>query len=163
MQHWEVVVTYECEVDDDQAEQLAGRGGFIVVTVDRQRGRTTVTFGVDARSISAATTAAVRRARELAEGITTGEPVALRVLTDRELAAELEQPTLPRLADSARAQQILGGISQQRLSKLMQTREDFPRPVDTFAGGRHVWIAAHIEAFNERWDRTPGRPVKVER
>lgn len=68
------------------------------------------------------------------------------------------QPVVPELVDSTAAREILGGISQQRLSELA-ARGDFPVPVATFAG-RRVWIRSQIEAYGRR-ERKPGRPRSV--
>ncbi len=158
MTHWHAQITYEGTIDQDAAETLAGRGEFTPVTVDGERSRTTISFGVQAGTIRQATDAAHKAARDLVAGLVDGTPVALRVLTDAELEAELLQPQIPPLVDSTGAREILGGLTQQRLSQIQHEHADFPDPVATFAGGRSGWVRAQIEAFNERWERKPGRP-----
>lgn len=158
MTQWHATVTYDRAVSDDQAGQIAGRGEYTTVAVHRDRDRTTIGIGVEAGTLRQATDAAQRLARELTAGIVTAAPVALRVLTEDELAAELAEPQIPALVDSTGARELLGGISQPRLFELRQTRDDFPDPVATFAGERHVWTEASILGFAKRWDRRPGRP-----
>ncbi len=160
---WHATVDYIGAITDQQGQDLVERAGdFVAVTIDRERDRTRVSFGVPAGTLRRATEAAHPIARELAAaGGITGAPVAMRILTDDELAAELERPLIPPLVDSTGAREILGGISQQRLSQLVDEHADFPEPIERFAGGRGVWVRAAIEAFEQRWERKPGRPRKT--
>lgn len=162
MTQWNATVEYDRAVAEDQGAELAGRGEFTVVSIDAGRGRTRISFGVAASTLRQATDATHRTARELTTGVDIGQAVAVRILTDEDLAAELERPTIPPLVDSTGAREILG-VSQQRLSELLTTRVDFPQPIDTFAGGRHVWVRAAIEGFEKRWVRKPGRPSSTDR
>lgn len=164
MTQWHATVEHNKPITEDQADTLLGAAGdFAVIRIDRGRGRTTLSFGVDAGTLRQATDAALRQARDLTAGVDVGQAVAVRILTDEDLAAELERPTIPPLVDSTGAREILGGITQQRLSELLHTREDFPQPIDTFAGGRHIWVRAAIQGFEQRWTRRPGRPPATPR
>lgn len=161
MTDWHVTVEYDKAITEDQAEAIVARGDYPTVTVDRDRGRTAISFGVTASTVRQAMDAAARTARDLTAGTDAGAAVKLRILTEADLADELERPTIPPLVDSTGAREILGGITQQRLSELAQTHPDFPEPIERFAGGRAVWVRAAVEGFAKRWDRRPGRPRKA--
>jgi len=48
------------------------------------------------------------------------------------------------------------GVSRQRVSQLAKEHRGFPRPEADLASGP-VWDESAIEAFVQRWDRSPGR------
>jgi hypothetical protein len=163
MTDWHATVEYPGTLDVDQAAALASAAApkFVVVKVDGGRGRTGISFGVEASTVRQAFDLAHRQARELVAGVTTVAPVVVDLRTDEALAVDLEQPVVPELVDGPGAQEILGGISQQRLTQL-RDRDDFPEPIQTFGAGRAVWTKAAIEAFAAR-PRKPGRPPKQTR
>lgn len=161
MTDWHVSIEYDGLISEDQGTELVERAGqFVVVTLDGERNRTRASLGVEASTLRQATDEAWRRARQITAGIVTGQPVALRIITDAELAAELERPAVPDLVDTAAARELLGINTQQRMSEIEQ-REDFPEPVAVVSGGRRIYTRASIEAFGQRWDRRPGRPRKT--
>jgi predicted DNA-binding transcriptional regulator AlpA len=53
------------------------------------------------------------------------------------------------------------GVSRQRVYELLDTHEDFPRPVASLARGA-VWDRGQVEAWVATWKRRPGRPAKAE-
>lgn len=67
----------------------------------------------------------------------------------------VERPTVPELAGLAEVAAILG-VSKQRVRELTQ-REDFPPPVAQLSGGA-IYVKSTVEAFNNHWNRKPGRP-----
>ncbi len=65
-------------------------------------------------------------------------PIALRVEGTAPLASDL--------VDAAGVREILGGISQHRLTRL-QNEVDFPAPIMHYGGGRGIWAKASIEEY----------------
>lgn len=70
---------------------------------------------------------------------------------DRRAAAAMV-PKLASLGDFGR----MAGLGKTRTHQLAD-RADFPRPIDTTAGGA-IYREADLLAFLAAWDRTPGRP-----
>jgi hypothetical protein len=106
---------------------------------------------------------ALRTARSAVEGALreVGEnqtkPVGMTVQPWEEFAAELEKPTIPELVGTKEVANMLH-ISSTRVGELTRA-EHFPIPVARLAAGP-VWVRATIDAFNDRWERKPGRPRK---
>ena len=48
------------------------------------------------------------------------------------------------------------GVSTQRVSRIIQTHEDFPPPEAELSIGK-VWLRGAVEEWAHRWDRAPGR------
>jgi hypothetical protein len=67
-------------------------------------------------------------------------------------AAAAAMPKLASLGDFGR----MAGLGKTRTHQLAD-RADFPRPIDTTAGGA-IYREADLLAFLAAWDRTPGRP-----
>ena len=90
---------------------------------------------------------------------TTGASIAswlgVEAVTDDEADRRLADPPIPELVGTPEAGEILG-VSRQRVHQLRQ-REDFPAPVVELGTGP-LWTQMSIEAFDEAWNRTPGRP-----
>jgi|GEM_PF-1096331 len=82
--------------------------------------------------------------------------VRLEVQTWAEQDAELAQPVMPALAGVAEAAVILR-VARQRIAELERTHEHFPRPLAELAATK-VWDAAALRAYDEAWERRPGRP-----
>ncbi|MDP9799361.1 hypothetical protein J2S43_007873 [Catenuloplanes nepalensis] len=160
MTNWHAIVEYAGAITEDQAAELTERGEFVIATIDTDRNRTRVSFGVSASTLRQATDAALRDARTYADGIIAGAPIQMRIITDEDLAVENEHPIVPPLVDSTGAREILGVNTQQRMYEIEQ-RPDFPVPVETVSGGRRIYTAASIRAFGERWERKSGRPRKT--
>lgn len=158
---WNASIEYDGAITDDQGVELVGRDAdFPIVTVNRDAGRTRVSIGVEASTLRKAVDEAWRQARALTDGIVTGEPVSIRVVSDEQLAEELLNPPLPALVDSAGAREILGVTTQPQMYQL-ERRPDFPAPVAELSGGRRVYVRAAVEAFGSTWERKPGRPRKT--
>jgi hypothetical protein len=160
-QHWVAAVEFTGTITEEQGIELVGReADYPLVAIDGEHERTRVSFGVTASTLRQAIDAAWRQARDLAAGIIAGEPISIRVLTDQQLAEEALKPSIPPLADSAEAREILGVTNQPQMYTL-ERRPDFPRPVYEGASGRRVYVKAAVQAFGTRWERKPGRPRKA--
>ena len=48
------------------------------------------------------------------------------------------------------------GVSTQRVSRIIQTHEDFPAPEAELSNGK-VWLRGAVEEWAQRWNRAPGR------
>ena len=48
------------------------------------------------------------------------------------------------------------GVSTQRVSRIIQTHEDFPAPEAELSIGK-VWLRGAVEEWARRWNRAPGR------
>ena len=48
------------------------------------------------------------------------------------------------------------GVSTQRVSRIIQTHPDFPRPEAELSIGK-VWLRPAVEKWAQRWNRSPGR------
>ena len=48
------------------------------------------------------------------------------------------------------------GVSTQRVSRIIQTHEDFPAPEAELSIGK-VWLRSSVEEWAQRWNRAPGR------
>jgi predicted DNA-binding transcriptional regulator AlpA len=51
------------------------------------------------------------------------------------------------------------GVSRQRVSQLIETYKDFPRPEADLAVGR-VWLKSRVQAWADSHPRRPGRPPR---
>jgi hypothetical protein len=72
------------------------------------------------------------------------------------LDAETARPALPDLVSAPEAADILR-VSPQRVHELAAEKPDFPAAVYELRTGR-LWLRDAISAFDQRWDRRPGRP-----
>ena len=93
-----------------------------------------------------------------ATGASIANWLGVEALTDEEADRRLAHPPIPELIGTPEAGEILG-VSRQRVHQLRQ-REDFPDPVVELGSGP-LWTQMSIEAFEESWDRKPGRPAGV--
>jgi hypothetical protein len=82
--------------------------------------------------------------------------VRVDVIRQDMLEAENRRPTLPELVSGPEAAEILR-VSPQRLRQLADGHGSFPQPVYELRAGK-LWLKDAIEAFDQRWDRKPGRP-----
>jgi hypothetical protein len=161
-QQWVVTVEYDGTITEDQGVDLVNRAGadFPIVTIDQGADRTRVSFAVQASTLRRATDTGLKAARDLVADLIAGEPVALHVVTEEQLAQEALTPNIPPLIDSAGARQLLG-VSTQPQMYALERRPDFPPPVTELSGGRRIYVEAAVKAFASRWDRRPGRPRKT--
>lgn len=161
MTQWHATVEHDGALDEDQAVALSQAAGdlFVIIAVNTERRRTSLSFGVDASTLRQATDEAWRQRLRITTGHPIGPAVALRIITDDELKAELERPQVPELVDTAAAREILGVNSAQRMAEV-EALPGFPQPVATLSGNRRVYAKASVEAFKKRWQRKPGRPRK---
>jgi predicted DNA-binding transcriptional regulator AlpA len=90
-----------------------------------------------------------------AAGASIANWLGVEAITDDEADRRLADPPIPELISTPEAGEILG-VSRQRVHQLRQ-REDFPSPVVELGSGP-VWTQTSIEAFDESWNRKPGRP-----
>ena len=51
------------------------------------------------------------------------------------------------------------GVSRQRVSQLIETYKDFPRPEADLAVGR-VWLKSRVQAWADSHPRRPGQPPR---
>lgn len=143
-----------------QRQQELGKAVRGPVLYDSADGRLSVTLAVEAPTLRQATEAALKSSREAIQGAEVKLTLTeVRVVTTEQLRRELEQPRGADLVGVVEAAQILG-ISRQRLDELVQTRNDFPPPIARLSTGK-IFTRASIEAFNQRWERKPGRPKKT--
>lgn len=83
--------------------------------------------------------------------------VGVTIQSDASLESELDAPNFPTLAGIAELAEVIGA-SRQRAHALARS-ERFPAPVAELRSGP-VFLRASIDAFVEKWKRTPGRPRK---
>jgi hypothetical protein len=67
-----------------------------------------------------------------------------------------EVSNFPDLVGTTEAAKMLG-VTRQRFHEL-QAAGRLPQPKVELAAGP-IWLRAAVTAFEERWDRTPGRPA----
>lgn len=160
MNGWVVTLNVTAPTDDkllhELLEHLAGLHG--AVAGNRRGWSATVTLDApDADTAQGGAAGNVLRYARKA-GLPT-KPVT-RVETVREdiRDAELERPTMPDLVSGPEAAEILG-VTRQRIHQLAHEHPDFPTPAYKLGVGS-LWFRAGVEAFAQRWDRTPGRRKK---
>lgn len=89
-------------------------------------------------------------------GLVPVRDVALEAVTVEEADRRLDVPTIPPLVGAAEAAEVLG-VSRQRVHQLHRGHKGFPRPAVQVKMGP-LWTRASIEAFDQFWERRPGRP-----
>jgi hypothetical protein len=153
--------------DEELAEQLADRLEQLsgIVAADAERGVVEATFAVPDAGVPGEMGAVLGELGAVLEtaveklcadvGIADRQLVALRLVLDTELDAELEQPAYPELVGVAEIAELLG-VTRQRASELRR-RAGFPRPIAELRSGP-VWPKSWITRFAGQWERRPGRP-----
>ena len=91
--------------------------------------------------------------------IVPAELISSTVMTTAEHDRRLEEPAFPQLVGVTETAEMLG-ISRQRLA-VLRKRQDFPAPVVELAAGP-IWRRRDLSTFAGGWQRSPGRPPKVE-
>ncbi|MGW7288967.1 hypothetical protein ACWGH4_26185 [Streptomyces sp. NPDC054847] len=79
------------------------------------------------------------------------------LVTEEELDRRLAEPSVPDLVGVSEIAEMLG-VVRQRAAQLVQ-RDDFPPAVAHLKSGP-VFVRGQVEAFEKRWDRRSGRPIK---
>lgn len=159
---WHASITFTdvpaAELTDDQADALAGVGGYAIAAI--RNGTLRLELTVDAGTLGAAADTALRQARAAYATAyrTQGKPTGLRVVTEEQHLAEIAHPPTADLVGYKEAGPLLG-VTYQRVQQLAK-REDFPAPIATLAMGP-VYTRASIEAFDKVWERRTGRPPKA--
>jgi hypothetical protein len=147
-------------ITDDQYENLVtGLTGYGIVVADEQY--LTLHLTVAGPTLRQATDVALRDARAAYTAAfgTAGEQLHARVVTEAAHIAEIRRPPRLDLVGTADIAAILG-VSRQRADELAKDHPLFPGEVAT-VGGRRVYTRDSITAFNEQWDRSPGRPASA--
>lgn len=85
--------------------------------------------------------------------------VRLEAVRGDVLDAEHSLPNKPELVSGPEAAALLH-VTRQRLHQLHREHPDFPTPLYQLKVGP-LWLRSSIEAFDRRWERKPGRPVKT--
>jgi hypothetical protein len=119
------------------------------------------TVSVQAGSVgkAAAAGAALIESQAMDAGLPSWPAVRIEAVRQDVLDAELNRPTLPDLVSGPEAADILG-VSAQRLHELAAGNARFPAPLYELRAGK-LWLRSAIVAFEERWERKPGRPRKI--
>jgi hypothetical protein len=122
-------------------------------------GQWSATVTVDALDALGAAGAGARLVEKAAAraGMPDWPFVKVEVIDHDVLAEELAVPNFPDLVGAAEAAQLLG-VTKSRFHMIRQ-KSDFPAPMVELAAGP-LWLRATIDAYNEQWTRTPGRPKK---
>lgn len=125
------------------------------ITYDGETGRLVAVFEVDATSLRAATTAAIRTASD----VLPTKPAEISVQTTEQFIIDTEHPTPIDLAGLGEAAELLE-MSRARIDQLVKAPQSgFPAPLARVSSGP-VWTRASLEAFKERGRPLPGRPRK---
>ena len=159
--HADVELPRAAAPTEDQADRLAeSLPGYAITVHDQHRGRLTLRFEIEARTLGAATDKALRTAKGAATGAfgeSHPEPCAVRVLTAEDHEQELGEAGALDVIGFTEIGKLLG-VSRQRAGQLAE-RDDFPRPAVPARGRRGPQFSrTAIAQFAETWDRTPGRP-----
>jgi predicted DNA-binding transcriptional regulator AlpA len=154
---------------EELLEVLAGLPGALGVAGWGRVGELGAVFSVEAASLAEA----AARGAELFEAALEkiGHPGAERLEVE---PVEPEGPGEPRIerrvrtgagsAEALTAGEIARflGVSRARVYQLIETHEDFPRPVAHTPRGA-MWSRADVETWAARWARRPGRPAATSR
>jgi hypothetical protein len=154
MKNWFVRVELDVPATDEHAESLARHVGSTFV--DRDRGRTEVSFYTSAASVLQAVNDGLERvnAAALRAGL-DGTVIQVEVKTEADRVAELVSEGIPEVVGVAEIQKILQVNTRQHVGQLA-VRDDFPRPVAELRAGR-IWLRSDIDDFGKRWRRAPGK------
>ncbi|WP_242890868.1 hypothetical protein [Actinomadura litoris] len=135
--------------------------GITLDHCDPRQGRARMRVAVRALDVASAVSAAVEEVADAVSiwpGVIT--VVGVDVLRADEAAHLTAHPEPIDLVDDTGAGKLLG-VTRQRVVALAGTPSlDFPCAVAPLTRG-HVYTAASIRAFGDRWTRTTGRPRKV--
>ena len=156
MTGWMVSIEWDTAepLTEEQLTAVAEIGGVAGGMYGGRRLGSTVT--IDASDAAAA----VAKLEERIADLVPGEVASISAHTIREADRLLDQPPFPELVGIAEVASLLD-ITRQRASAL-QTRADFPAPVQVLASGP-VWRRDDLTNFELTWDRKSGRPVTWER
>lgn len=146
-------------ITEDQYENLVTHlTGYGIVVADEQY--LTLHLTVTGPTLRQATDVALRdtRAAYTAAFSTAGEQLHARVITEAAHIAEIRRPPRLDLVGTGDIAAILN-VSRQRVDEL-KDHPEFPNEVSSI-GGRRVYTRDSIAAFNEQWDRSPGRPASA--
>jgi predicted DNA-binding transcriptional regulator AlpA len=98
---------------------------------------------------------------EMVERVAGGpiEIVGVDVLERDEYDRRADEPTMPEVVSAPEVADILG-VSRQRVHQILSGNPRFPEPLFRLGSGP-VWSRQAIESFQAKWERKPGRPVKL--
>lgn len=158
-QLWRAEIRYArpATITDDQYATLAIHlTGYGIAVADEQH--LTLHLTVAGPTLRQATDVALRDARAAYTAAfgTAGEQLHARVITEAAHLAELRNPARLDVVGVGEVAEILG-VSRQRVAELGRDHPLFPTEVAS-PGGRRIYTRSSITAFNEQWDRSPGRP-----
>ena len=149
---WSVNIEFATAIDEERADEfaddLAEHSPAITVTDDTTAFRLWVeaATAMDALTIAAS----------LLIPSFTQPVVDLHATKWNRFSDDLASSNMPALLGAAEVESMLG-VTRQRLHQIRKTH-DFPAPL-THVAATPLWTRAGIQAFIDRWDRTPGRPV----
>ncbi|TXS50132.1 hypothetical protein [Streptomyces sp. t39] len=159
-QAWSVEVELATtEVTDDAIDELhdhlADRSPAVGTAPN---GNTAVRIFVEAGTARQAVDSALKEvtAAAKAAGIST-TVLGVDLVTEEELDRRLAAPSVPDLVGVSEIAEMLN-VVRQRAAQLVQ-RDDFPPAVAHLKSGP-VFVRWQVEAFEKRWDRRAGRPMK---
>ncbi|MCC9307704.1 hypothetical protein LN042_11450 [Kitasatospora sp. RB6PN24] len=130
---------------------------------DADTGRLTISWRLDAATLTQATDNALKTARTALRDVlgATADLVDIRVRTADDHEREARQPAPMELWGYKETAEALK-VSRQRVAELEKTRPDFPQPIARTAAGP-VFTAESIRQFDAGWVRArTGRPRKTE-
>lgn len=155
--------------EEDLLETLASLPGALGVAGWGGVGRLGAVFSLEAPTLGAAAS----RGAELFEGALEKvgcpgaerlevEPVTVEDESDEPPTIERRVRTASGTSQGLTAGEVarLLGVSRARVYQLIDTHEDFPAPVARTPRGA-IWARADVEAWAARWERRPGRPVRI--
>jgi hypothetical protein len=159
-QAWSVEVELAAtEITDDAIDvlhdYLADRGPAVGASPS---GNTSVRVFVEAGTARQALDSALKEVTAAAKEADISTTVlGVDLVTEEELDRRLAEPSVPDLVGVSEIAGMLG-VVRQRAAQLVQ-RDDFPPAVAHLKSGP-VFVRWQVEAFEERWDRRSGRPIK---
>jgi hypothetical protein len=147
--------------DEDAADRLMDLLEAYAGVVSAAEASWSATVSVQAQNAAQATISGAVLVEEMASkaGMPAWPQVRAAAVRDDVLEEENQRPTLPELVSAPEAADILG-VSPQRVHELARGGRGFPSPIYELKVGK-LWLRDAIVAFDERWERKPGRPDKV--
>jgi predicted DNA-binding transcriptional regulator AlpA len=138
---------------EDFVDALAGASG--IVSVDQHRWAATVTVEAGTAGLAVEQGSALISSMAVQFRLPTWPVERIEAVEADRQDSGLQVSNFPDIVGMSEAASLLG-ISRQRVHELRKAGR-FPEPMVELAAGP-IWLRPAIEAFNERWDRRPGRP-----
>ncbi|MFE1383507.1 hypothetical protein ACFW6S_31630 [Streptomyces sp. NPDC058740] len=141
---------------DDLHEQLAAAHPAVSTAPN---GNLSVRIFVEASTARQAIDTGLKTVSTAAKDLGVTAPVVgVEALTETELDRRNDEPVIPNLVGVGEIAELLN-VSRGRVGQLA-ARDDFPPAVAHLKSGP-VYIKEQVQAFERRWDRKGGRPLKA--